>query len=235
MPAPLLLENRAVFNALREVPAEPRLRSALDTQDLDEKLRLHRESAELFMDTGSFHKAAKRLEFICYKRPSDLDAHLRLAEAYLAIRQAERFLAPDRPRVVLLPLRNATRSPKDAWLARGWCHVVCDSARRHGSLYVSSAHSAWKAARLQGFRDDQFHEFGTPARLVASSWRVAARHVVTGSYVKLGNAVRFRLTLTDFLDTRSSSQIEVTGSLAEPRELITTLHDEIAFELSSLD
>ena len=223
--------NRRLLNRLRGLPAEDMLRKALATNNEAEKIRLNSQAAALYMETGGYRKAAKRLEYLTYLRPKDIGFQARLTKAYMKDARSNLRVTADPPRVLLLPLRNASKRAKDAWLSRGLILLLGYASQVHGDMNIVPLPAIEYAKEVFGFEEDELYATGPATISVANMYDVRARYIVTGSYAKFGRSLKLNLTVFD-KETKKQASIAVKGSLERANDLIKKVYDGILFEIA---
>lgn len=223
--------NLAVLNQIREIPGGQWEKKALATEDEAEKIRLHRKAADLYLETGNYLKAAKRLEYLSYQLPDDFEAHLRLVNAYVEDAKTRLPVDDDFPRVLFLPLRNSTENPKDAWLSKGIGHLLDYAAKTHGGIELVDHSKVEEAKETFGYSDQDLYTQGFAPNTISNLYEISASHIVAGSYMKLGSMVKLTLELLD-KGRDTITTVEVKGNLKESHDLVKKVYDQILFEVT---
>ena len=223
--------NLDVLNEVQQLPARKMLQQAIDEKDGARKMALHREAVDLFMLTGNYAEAAKRLEYLCYRRPDDPFLALEMVGAYLEAARGSTVREEDIPVVLVFPLRSVTGQAD--WLSKGLPFLLYEGSRGQNALRVLDPILLEEGMRLLKYTDKDLMESEEARRAVASLYGLRPDYMINGTFTKFGDALKVLFDICRREGNRTEKKtVDVRGTIKDPPKLVAELLADLSFEVA---
>ncbi len=223
------LFNIQTLNEVQKKPVQAAFQAALDEPDPGRKFQLHRQAADLFIQTGGWHDAIRRLEYLCHLRPDDLALRLELAGTYLSAAESSGVRGDRPPVIAVFPMK--TIASGDDWIGRALPLFLHDAVDDEAQMAILHPALLDQGRRVMNYSHAEMLESEEARLAVSSLYGLRPDYLVTGNIVRFGNAIRVSLTIHERESGSVSTEtVEVRGSLQDPAKLIRDLFGTLAFE-----